>query len=152
VNELFKIDADSVQDVNDEHAFILNAAKTKKLLHYTIKESTYELLKKYDFNMHQFEHSQTYNKYLSKLAEKAGLDRQILQFYPDISANKISTKVFPLYELFSSKAARKAFISILYNDGVPIDKIARITRHSLEAINYYISVLENFDRNTIKGI
>ncbi len=150
VNELFAINEDSIQNLNGEHELILIAGKSTKILQYTIKEETYQLIKKYKFNMQQFAHGQTYNILLRKLAEKAGLKREVVQIYGDISTNTIITKKFPIYKLFSSKAARKAFISILYNDNVPIDKIARITRHSTEAINHYISVLENVDRETIK--
>jgi hypothetical protein len=152
VNELFRINEETIQNVNNEHVFILDSAKSKKILSYTIKEDTYELMKKYKFNMHQFEHSQTYNENLRTLAKKAGLNRQILQMISDVSANILQPKVYHLHELFSSKAARKAFISILYNEGIPVDKIARITGHSADAINHYISVLENVDMKTIHSI
>jgi hypothetical protein len=152
VNELFKINKDSIHEVNSEHILVLEAGKTKKIMNYTIKPHTYETLKSYNFNMHQFEHEQTYNKYLRKLAEKATLNREVIQMRGDIKTDKIVSKVYPIHELFSSKAARKAFISILYNDGVPVDKIARITRHSTDSINHYISVLENVDKKTIESI
>jgi integrase len=152
ISDLFKIRKESIDDLDNSFFLTLESEKTSKVLQYQLREETVNLLKKYNYNMQLIKNGQTYNIVLKKLAKHVGLNRKVIQLVGDISSDSIKKETFQIWELFSSKCARKAFISILYNAGVPVDKIARITRHSSDSINHYISVLEEVDLKTISTI
>lgn len=152
VNELFRISENNIKKANDEYHLVIRASKTSKILSYTIKPEIISILEKYKYNLHLFKHGTTYNKYLRKLAEKVGLTREVIIMSGDISKDEIESEPVKICKLFTSKAARKAFISILYNDDYTIEQIARITRHSIESINNYISILIKTDSKTMNHI
>ncbi len=152
ISELYKINKDSIDKLNNKFVMTLQTEKTGAVLNYEIRKETVDILKKYNYNMKLLKNSQNYCEALKKLAKHVGLTRQVIQFIPDVSKDSIGRKTYFIWELFSSKCARKAFISILYNKGVPVDKIARITKHSSDSINHYISVLEEVDTKTINTI
>jgi len=57
-----------------------------------------------------------------------------------------------LYEHFSSKLARKALVSILYNLEISKELISKITNHSKDTVEYYIALEEDFKRKMLNKI
>jgi site-specific recombinase XerD len=86
---------------------------------------------------------QNFRVYLKEIFKIAGFTE------PRIKSVKIGNKVFekevPMYELMSTHAARRSFITIMLNSGVPAKAIMKITGH--KSINnfqlYYKPTNEN---------
>jgi integrase len=99
------------------------------------------ILKKYDYTMPAIS-NQKFNEYLKEIGEIAGLDHpvRIIRF----SGVKEVQIRQPKYEFMSSHMARRTFVTIMLEKGVPITVVQKITQHSdIRMLMKYESHTEN---------
>jgi phage FluMu protein gp41 len=102
------------------------------------------ILEKINFNIEalKFRTDIDYNTALRELAEKLELKRDIVQLDSRANANTQGIIKEKLYNLFTTKLARKAAITLLFATGnYSLEQIAKMTKHSLAAIQYYVAIL-----------
>jgi len=113
-----------------------------KFLEIPITNRIKAILDKYNMNLPKIS-EQNFRVYLKEIFQIAGFTE------PRIKSVKIGNKVFekevPMYELMSTHTARRSFITIMLNSGVPAKAIMKITGH--KSINnfqlYYKPTNEN---------
>lgn len=133
---------------NGRYEVTFKASKTGEIITNTIPKFALPLLKKYDFDLTDFfKYSQNYNEQLKEMAKEMELNRLITQKETYAHLDEPLRYQVPLYSIISSKAARKALISILYNiydeNGnrkYSLEQIADITKHSMSAIKHYLDI------------
>jgi integrase len=140
VSELRTITKESFQYINDRYYLFITANKTKKMIDSPLHNDLLPILESINFDIKSIINSM-YNEHLKSLAKKLGLNRQIIQKISTANSDEQSIKIYPLYELFTNKLARKALVTLLFNKGFGLEQIAKITKHSLEAIQYYTAIL-----------
>jgi integrase len=144
ISELNMIKKDSFILANDKYTCILTTKKTKKMIDSPLHSELLPILKGIDFNIDKlkFKTDIDYNTALKALAIKLDLKREIIQFDSIAKENIQDVKTEKLYNLFTSKLARKAAITLLFATGnYSIEQIATMTKHSLPAIQYYLAIL-----------
>lgn len=85
------------------------------------------VLKKYDYKLPTLS-NQKFNDYLKEVGEKAEIDSQvrIIRFSGVKEIETIQSK----YKYMSSHMARRTFVTIMLEKGVPITMVQKITQHS----------------------
>ena len=144
ISELNLITKDSFKKVNDRYYCFITTKKTKKMIDSPLHSELLPILQGIDFNIEKlkFRTDIDYNTALKQLAVKLKLNREIIQFDSIAKENTQDVKTEKLYNLFTSKLARKAAITLLFANGnYSTEQIAKMTKHSLTAIQYYIAVL-----------
>ena len=114
---------------------VIDIKDPSKSLHIPLNRYSQEILEKYDFQLPKIS-NQKFNKYLKelfKLMEYNEKVKKTMKFGNEI----IETQSF-LYERISSHTARRSFITIMKNHGVPDKIIMSYTGHkSIEIFNNY---------------
>jgi len=152
ISELYKIDRNSIIEVNGELTVFLQSPKTSKVINNPVTNKLRKILENCDFLLPKFENEQAYNDALKEMAMYLKLKREILQFEDYAHLDMPTPKKIILYEHFSSKLARKALVSILYNLGISKELISKITNHSKNTVEYYIALEEDFKRKMLNKI
>jgi len=152
IGELYKIDKNSIIEVNGELTIYLQSPKTSKVINNPVTDKLRKILEDCNFNLPKFENEQYYNEVLKEMAMYLKLKREILQFEDYAHLPMPTPKKIILYEHFSSKLARKALVSILYNLNFTKELISKITNHSKDTIEYYIALEEDFKRKMMNKI
>ena len=142
VSELNMITKDSFVLVDDRYYCFITTKKTKKMIDSPLHSELLPILEKINFNIDalKFRTDIDYNAALRELAEKLELNRHIVQLDSRANANTQAIKTEKLYNLFTTKLARKAAITLLFGK-YNLEQIAKMTKHSLTAIQYYVAVL-----------
>jgi integrase len=144
VSELNLITKDSFKLVNDRYYCFITTKKTKKMIDSPLHSELLPILEKIDFNIDtlKFRTDIDYRTSLRELAEKLELNRDIVQLDSRANADTQGIKTEKLYNLFTTRLARKAAITLLFATGkYSLEQIAKMTKHSLTAIQYYVAVL-----------
>jgi integrase len=144
VSELNLITKDSFKLVNDRYYCFITTKKTKKMIDSPLHSELLPILKKINFNIDalKFRTDIDYNAALRELAEKLELKRDIVQLDSRANADTQGIKTEKLYNLFTTRLARKAAVTLLFATGkYSLEQIAKMTKHSLTAIQYYVAVL-----------
>ena len=119
--------------------------KTKKYVHTICNDITFDLLKKYRFNLPHIS-GQKYNEYIKEVCELAGIDIIItVHTYKSGKAIKYEKQKF---KLIASHTARRSFVTNLYKKNVPTNQIMVATGHTKEStLSSYIqaSAIESID-------
>jgi hypothetical protein len=152
ISELYKIDRKSIIEVNGELTVFLQSPKTSKVINNPVTDKLRKILENCNFHLPKFENEQSYNDALKEMAMYLKLRREILQFDDYAHLSMPTPKKIILYEHFSSKLARKALVSILYNLGISKELISKITNHSKDTVEYYIALEEDFKRKMLNKI
>lgn len=152
ISELYEIKKDSFEEINGEMRLLIMSKKTRKPINTPVSDKLLVILKKNKFNLPRFDFEQDYNDALKEIALYLGLDREILIYDDYAHVDSPKHKKRKLYALFSSKLARKALVSILYNQGEKIEYISRITNHSKTTIEYYIELEDKHKKKMLDGI
>tara|TARA_R110001606_G_scaffold349457_1_gene499401 strand:+ start:2432 stop:3871 length:1440 start_codon:yes stop_codon:yes gene_type:complete len=141
-SDLLNLRPDSFIEMNGEYKIINTNEKTGKVIKNELPFEAVELLKKHNFDLSGlfFKSHTGYNSALRRMAKKLNLNREIYQFDNYVDSKEATGQVYKLYDLFSNKLARKSIVSILFNQGVPINHIIKFTQHSLTAVESYISL------------
>ncbi|MBT3546942.1 MAG: site-specific integrase, partial [Flavobacterium sp.] len=110
--------------------------KTKKYVHTICNDITFDLLKKYRFNLPHIS-PQKYNDYIKEVCELAGIDNEILVH--SYKAGKAISFKKKKYELIASHTARVSFVTNLHNNCISSSLIKTLTGHSNESmVNNYV--------------
>ncbi len=152
ISELYMIDSNSIIEVNGELTVFLQSPKTSKVINNPVTDKLRKILENCNFHLPKFENEQAYNDALKEMAMYLKLKREILQFEDYAHLPMPKPKKIILYEHFSSKLARKALVSILYNLGISKELISKITNHSKNTVEYYIALEEDFKRKMLNKI
>ena len=104
-------------ELNGKKILTLKAGKTNKPITNPVSDKFEKLLKEYNYKIPIFNNDSTYNDNLKLMAKEIGLNREILQYENYAHYNEPKTYKVILHEVFSTKLARKALVSILYNMG-----------------------------------
>jgi integrase len=113
--------------------------KTKKYVNTICDENTFELLKKYKFNLPQIS-GQKYNEYIKEVCQIAGIDNVITVH--TYKSGKATTYQKQKFELIASHTARRSFVTNLFKDNVTTSLIMVCTGHTKE------STLSNYIQTT----
>jgi integrase len=146
ISELNSITKDSFKLINDRYFCFITTKKTKKMIDSPLHSELLPILQKINFNIDtlKFRTNIDYNTALRELAEKLELNREIVQLDSRANANTQDVKTEILYNLFTTRLARKAAITLLFDTGkYSLEQIAKMTKHSLTAIQYYVAVLND---------
>lgn len=144
VSELNLITKESFILVNDRYYCFITTKKTKKMIDSPLHSELLPILEKINFNIDslKFRTDIDYNTALRELAVKLEFNRDIVQLDSRANADTQGIKTEKLYNLFTTKLARKAAITLLFATGnYSLEQIAVMTKHSLTAIQYYVAVL-----------
>lgn len=153
ISELNQIKSDSFKLINDRYYCFITTKKTKKMIDSPLHSDLLPLLTAIDFNIDKlrFRTDIDYNSALKELASELKLNREIVQLDARANADVQSVQTQKLCDVFTSKLARKAAITLLFSTGkYSTEQIAKMTKHSLTAIQYYIAVL-NDDKAEMMG-
>lgn len=153
ISELNLIKKDSFKKVNSRYNCYFTTKKTSKMIDSPLHSELLPILQKIDFNIEKlkFSNDSEYNSELKKLAIKLDFNRDIPQFISKANADTQSVEIHKLYNLFTNKLARKAAVTLLFNTGkFSLEQIAKMTKHSVGAIQYYVAIL-NDDKATMMG-
>jgi hypothetical protein len=154
-SELLAITKDSFVQVNGKYFLYLKQGKTGKMIDSPLHNELTEILEAINYNIQElvwFGHNYQYNDSLRLMAELLGLNREIVQLSSNVNQQHPEVQIFKLHELFTSKVARKALVTLLFNKGYSIEQIATITKHSINAIQHYIAILQNSKAEMINTI
>lgn len=144
VSELNLITKDSFKLANGKYYCYITTKKTGKMIDSPLHAELLPILQKINFNIDRlkFRTDIDYNTALRELAEKLELNREIMQLDSRANAKTQEVKTEKLYNLFTTRLARKAAITLLFATGkYSLEQIAKMTKHSLTAIQYYVAVL-----------
>jgi len=153
ISELNLIKKESFIEVNDRYNCYVTTKKTGKMIDSPLHSELLPILQKIDFNINKikFRNDSEYNSELKKLAIKLDFNRDIVQFVCNANADTQDVKIHKLFNLFTNKLARKAAVTLLFNTGkFSLEQIAKMTKHSVGAIQYYVAIL-NDDKATMMG-
>ncbi len=144
ISELNAITKDSFKLVNEKYYCFITTKKTKKMIDSPLHSELTPILKKIKFNIDslKFKSDIDYNSALRELAQKLELNRDIVQLDSRANANTQEVKTEKLYNLLTTRMARKAAITLLFaTSKYSLEQIAKMTKHSLTAIQYYVAIL-----------
>jgi hypothetical protein len=115
ISELNLITKDSFKLVNDRYYCFITTKKTKKMIDSPLHSELLPILQSIDFDVDKlkFKTDIDYNAALKKLAIQLELKREIIQFESIAKADIQDVKTKKLYDLFTSKLARKAAITMI---------------------------------------
>jgi len=125
VSDLKKIREHNI-DFNDM-TLRVRQTKTGELHYIPLFDSTMTILKKYDYWLPTIS-DQRYNSYIKDLCKAAGVN-DLVDKTINIG-NKTITKTFPKYELITSHIARKTFITVCLDSGLPVAKVMNLSGHT----------------------
>ena len=130
--------------------------KDEDKVHYKLASRAVEIYKKYkdylldDNLVFPVLSNQKYNKYLKELGKVAGLKGEWKD--EEYRLDKKEIAHIPKDEL-STHTARRTFVVLAYNSGVPLERIAMITSHSdVSKMKPYIKVLTQSTDKVIDAI
>jgi len=122
-------------DIRDGFINVIDAKDNTKSLSIPLNNLSLSILEKYEYKLPVIS-NQKFNDYLKELFKKMG--------YTDIIkktmryGNEIIETESPLFERISSHTARRSFITIMKNEGIPDKVIMSYTGHkSIEVFNNY---------------
>ncbi len=150
IGELKLITKDSFFKMNNKTYLNLKSPKTSKTIDSPLHDELEPLLQsiKYDVdsliffkNSNGNYNDDKYNVSIRKMAKALGLNREVNDKKPTVNLDHIVPNIKKLHEVITSKFARKALVTLLFNLGYTIEQISSITNHSSESIRNYIAIL-----------
>lgn len=123
------------KDIRDGHINVIDVKDKSKSLRIPLNKYSKEILEKYEYELPRIS-NQKFNDYLKELFMKLGYNEMIKKTMK--YGNEIVETESPIYDRISSHTARRSFITIMKNAGVPDKVIMSYTGHkSLEVFNNY---------------
>ena len=136
----------SKENINDD-SIEIKTKKTGKTVVIPIGSIVKNILDKYDEKLPKMISNQKFNEYIKEVAERAGIDEDIL--VEETKGNLTIRKTEKKYNLVSAHTARRSFATNAFIAGVPTIQIMKMTGHSTEkAFLSYIKISEH--ENAIK--
>ena len=122
-------------DVVDDFINVVDAKDRSKSLSIPLNKFSRSILEKYDFKLPKIS-NQKFNNYVKELFEK--MEYNLVVKKTMRYGNEIIETESSVYERVSSHTARRSFITIMKNEGVPDKVIMSYTGHkSIEVFNNY---------------
>ncbi|MFV0175015.1 site-specific integrase [Empedobacter falsenii] len=137
----------SKKDVVGNTILVPDCKNKEKLLSIPLLKVTKQILTKYDYNLPIIT-NQKFNEYIKEVFELADFKmntKQIRHFGKEINEENI-----PFYKRISSHTARRSFITIMLNQGVPAKVIMSITGHT--SLSVFIAYYKPDDDFKIKSM
>ena len=123
------------QDIQDESIYVVDVKDKSKILNIPLNNLSSEILKKYKYVLPNIS-SQRFNDYIKIVFKKSGFTANTKKI--SRIGNEVKENFTPIYNRVSSHTARRSFITIMKNKGVPDKVIMDITGHkSIEVFNKY---------------
>lgn len=138
--------------VNDNDCLVLKEEKdsSKPTREIPLTSISKSILEKYDYNLPLLS-NQKENDYIKSVVEKAGFTHEVEYTRTKGVEQKLFVKKF--YERISTHTARRTFITIMRNKGVPDKTIMSITGHKdLKTFNMYHQVDNSAKINAVKSV
>lgn len=122
-------------DVRNGHIHYIDCKDKSKVLKTPLNKYSKRILEKYDYELPQIS-NQKFNDYLKELFTKLEYNEMIKKIMK--YGNELIETESPLHDRISSHTARRSFITIMKNEGVPDKIIMSYTGHkSLSVFNDY---------------
>lgn len=121
VSDLWKVNRDNI-DFSGNKLMIRLSQKTKKAMAIPIMDKCMEILRKYDYQLPLIS-SVNYRIAIKDIAREAGLNRRLDEFGG-----------IALHEKISTHTAKRTFTKLMFNKGLDISDISRITGTSKETL------------------
>lgn len=138
---------DIVNENGDEILLVPDCKDTSKILAIPCLEITKKILEKYDFNLPVIS-NQKFNQYLKESFKIMGFENNTKKIKR--LGKEIIEETMPLYQRISSHVARRTFITIMLNKGVPIKIIMSITGH--KSLDNFMLYYKPDDSQKIEGM
>lgn len=137
--DLNQITKDSIIKVDGVDNISISLDKSENLHKVPISSDIIKILKKYDYKLPVISDQKT-NDYVREGLKAAGLNRMV-----DISKKyynqKQITEKKPLHEVISIHDARKTFVSVLLEGGMPAEIVKSLSNHKTEsAFKRYVKI------------
>ena len=149
-------DIKNLKKENIQHGYIRSySIKTKDQLNVPINDLMFEILEKYKDNPSQYcipvMSNQKMNEYLKDLGKLA-------EFFTPINIVRFRgserlEQVYLKYELLTTHVARKSFVTIAYQKGVPAETIMKITNHKKhDTLKRYLKIGDDLKKQAMNNI
>ncbi|ROI10900.1 integrase [Kaistella haifensis] len=114
-------------DIVGDMILVPDCKNPEKLLSIPLMKVTKQILEKYDYNLPKIS-NQKFNEYIKEVFEDANFDMntKLIRRY----GKEIKEENIPFHKRVSSHTARRSFITIMLNNGVPTKIIMSITGHT----------------------
>ncbi len=143
ISDLKGINPDNV--VNGE--LLLRIKKTKDILRIPLLPEASKILKKHNFELPKYNDVQI-NKHIKDICEDVGIDDPVM----DVKyrgSERIDTK-YMKYQLISTHVARKTFVTLCLEKGMPVQDVMAFTGHKdYKTMRPYIKVSESAKKNSL---
>ena len=131
-SDIEQISWDSLQKINESYIWVLDTVKTNDHISVPLIKEARLLIDKYKSQEYPLPKltNQYINRELKKMGKEVGLDRKIkiIKY-----RNNVKEEVYqPLWQTLSSHIARKTFISISLQNGIPERAIREVSGHKDE--------------------
>ena len=124
--------------VTEEKVLEFTQLKTGGKAYPPLYEASRRVLMRYDGIPPQIS-NQKFNDYLKVLFEELDMKRPVT--IQTVSGRVVCRKVFPLYSVISSHTARRTFITMCLQKGIPIQDVMKMSWHSdYKSMKPYIRV------------
>ncbi len=125
----------SKDDIQDDFIRVIDLKSKSKSLSIPLNSVSKEILEKYEYELPHIS-NQKMNEYIKEVFEKAGFTEEIKKTMK--YGDELVEQKFSLFERISSHTARRTFITIMKNKGIPDPVIMSYTGHkSIEVFNNY---------------
>ncbi|MGL5236070.1 MAG: tyrosine-type recombinase/integrase [Empedobacter falsenii] len=137
----------SNKDIVGNSILVPDCKNKEKLLSIPLMKVTKEILEKYDYNLPIIT-NQKFNEYIKEVFELIDykMNTKRIRRY----GKEIEEKNIPFYKRISSHTARRSFITIMLNQGVPAKVIMSITGHT--SLSVFITYYKPDDDFKIKSM
>jgi len=136
---------EQVIDIEGQRVIRIIDHKTRSHLIVPLNEYALSILQRYDYQLPHYS-NQVFNRYIKEVCEKAGLDTMVekVAFVGTQRVNKVLKKS----ELVTCHTARRTFITLGLERGIPIQVMKELVGHSkLEQTLSYTEVLNKVKIN-----
>lgn len=131
-------------DITDDCITIVTQ-KTTDTLHIELNDYSRALLAKYGNRPPQLS-NQKYNNYIKEVGLHCGITTPIKTVR--IRAGKREEKTYPKWQLLTTHAGRRTFISNALMMGIPVETVMKWTGHkNYEAMKPYIAIADRFKKS-----
>ena len=119
--------------------------KTTDTLHIELNDCSRALLAKYGNCLPQLS-NQKYNNYIKEVGLHCGITTPMK--IVRIRAGKREEKIYPKWQLLTTHAGRRTFISNALIMGIPVETVMKWTGHkNYEAMKPYIAIVDRFKKS-----
>ncbi|WP_339848272.1 tyrosine-type recombinase/integrase [uncultured Dokdonia sp.] len=128
-------------DIINDFICVTDVKDSSKSLKVPMNEISRSILEKYDYSLPSIS-NQKFNKYVKELFQILGFNENAKKSMR--YGKHVHTSIVPLYMRVNSHTARRSFITIMKNKGVPDKVIMGYTGHkSIQNFNLYYKPSEN---------